>query len=117
MKAVKPESIASVLYKEVRSTFVEAKRQGISEIGISYSTFEGIMIRTGTLNDPATIRAKWRALISMEVIRPRDPVNGKYGKASINIAKFGLLCPISSSPYDAREIDREIEIDMCGEGY
>lgn len=117
MKAVKPESIARVLYNEVRSTFVEAKRQGISEIGISYSTFEGIMIKTGTLNDPATIRAKWRALISMDVIRPRDP-NAKYGKANINIAQFGLLCPISTSPYDAREIDREIEIDMCaGEGF
>lgn len=120
MRAVKPEDIAKVLYREYGKAFREAKRQGQDTVAISYSTFEATMIKTGTLNDPATIRTKWRALISMGIIHPRDPNNAKYGKADINLAQFDLLRPIPTSAYDEREIEiRDREIDMCltGEGF
>lgn len=107
MKAVKPKDVIDALYEENGDYYKRQKSAGHRGAAIEYPEFEAAMIKSGILNDPATIRAKWRALLSLEVIKLAKPSN-VYGKAVVDFEVFETFRSIPVS-YPEREI--EIEID------
>lgn len=118
MKAVKPKDVVDALYEINHESYKRLKKGGHTGAAINFSEFEAAMLKSGLLCDPATIRAKWRALLSLEVIRLVKP-SEMYGRAVVDFETFELYHIIPVLPETKGEIDREIERDVCapGEGF
>lgn len=117
MKAVQPKEIVDALYDANYATYQRMKKAGHRGAAIDFPQFEAVMLRSGILTDPATIRAKWRTLLSLGVIKLAKP-DVTYGKAAVDFEVFEVFHIIPVLPSTQGEIDREIERDMCkvGEG-